>query len=82
MQIGGHAPEAFIAERWNFLKHHHFSQHLLSDKAHLLQQQSELMQQQLLELQSHLRLIRGSRWWRLGGPLRWAMRQWRSFTGR
>jgi hypothetical protein len=69
-QIGGQSPEVFTAERWGFLNRHHFGQHLLSEEFRLNQ-----------EHLSELRIMVGSRWWRLGAPIRWIMLNWRRLKG-
>jgi 2-polyprenyl-3-methyl-5-hydroxy-6-metoxy-1,4-benzoquinol methylase len=73
-QIGGQSPEAFAAERWDFLKHHHFSQQLLSEQAQRLEHQVAVQA-------TELSIITGSRWWRLGASVRWTMRLWRRLKG-
>jgi hypothetical protein len=72
-QISGVAPNT--QEHWAFLNTHRFAPRLLSEHAQQLQQQVVSQDIIITDRENTIRIITGSRWWRLGAPVRWVMRR-------
>jgi hypothetical protein len=62
-------------KRLVFLKNHQIAQHHLSDGFQKLSEQVLVQQAVITDRDNTVRIITGSRWWRLGAPVRWVMRR-------
>jgi len=66
------------AKHLAFLQTHRFAERHLSPHAQWLEQ-NILAQQAVITDRDHtIKIITGSRWWRLGAPVRWLMRRWKA----
>jgi 2-polyprenyl-3-methyl-5-hydroxy-6-metoxy-1,4-benzoquinol methylase len=63
------------AKHLAFLQTHRFAERHLSPHAQLLEQTVASQKAIITDRENTVRIITGSRWWRLGAPVRWVMRR-------